>query len=79
MVACVTKHQTAAKSTATENVGATTAPDKGTKGGQTKSTQPPKLNRPPPSSTQPVTDTNRYAALASSQGEEGESSSSVIK
>ena len=79
-VACVTKHQTAAKSTATENVGATTAPDdKGSKGGQSKSTQPPKLNRPPPSSTQPVTDTNRYAALASSQGEEGESSSSVIK
>ena len=77
-VACVTKHHTAAKSTATENVGAITAPDhKGTKGGQTKSTQPPKLNRPPPSSTQPVTDTNRYAALASSQGEKGESSIST--
>jgi len=56
-----------------------TTDHKGSKGGQSKSTQPPKLNRPPPSSTQPVTDTNRYAALASSQGEEGESSSSVIK
>jgi len=46
-VACVTKHQTAAKSTATENVGATTAPeDKGTKGGQSKSIHPQDLTGP---------------------------------
>jgi len=46
-VACVTKYQTAAKSTATDNVGATTAPeDKSTKGGHSKSTHLEDLTRP---------------------------------
>ena len=80
-VARFMKQLSSAKSTTTEDVGSQMeTEDKSQRGDRGKDKPgPPRLNRPPPSSTQPVTDTNRYAALASSQGEEGESSSSVIK
>jgi len=80
-VAHVMKQVSSAKSATTEDVGSQMeTEDKSHRGDRGRDKpSPPRLNRPPPSSTQPVTDTNRYAVLAPSQGEEGESSSSVIK
>ena len=72
----VSKVTASTSTSAREDVGS--ADEKSKKGGKSKSSHP-KLSRPPPTQTTPVTDTNRYAVLGTSSMEEGESSSSVIK
>jgi len=75
----VVRQKTSA-ATATEDVGCAaekSTTEKSKQGGKGKPSHP-KITRPP-SSSQPATDTNRYAVLAPSQTEEGEASSSVIK
>ena len=80
----VTQSQ-ARKSTATASTSTATHEDAGSaddeklKTGGKGKTSHPKITRPPPSQSTPVTDTNRYAVLGMSPMEEGEPSSSVIK
>ena len=69
---------TVSTSTATHEDASSADDEKSKKSGKGK-TSHPKITRPPPSQNVPVTDTpNRYAVLATSPMEEGESSSSAI-
>jgi len=69
---------TASTSTATHEDAGSAGDEKLKMGGKGK-TSHPKITRPPPSQSTPVTNTNRYAVLGTSPMEEGEPSSSVIK